>query len=376
MQDETPELNPIRALTRDLKVAAATLSDHEARFLVDAYYQMQEQRKRSNNQILALSKSGEPHVVLQWFSTQAEDLENSLKRALDSYSAASSVGRWSRRQVGIGPVIAAGLLAHIDIKIANTAGKIWRFAGLDASIKWHGSKASKELVERAQQAEDGPWEAIVWLSRALDIKPTTMLKIPPIDVEVAKELMHSVGEEPDPKVLWHSDNILMRASDPGVLYKRAYPGMKIKWDELAKALAKRPWNASLKTLCWKMGESFMKVSNKEDAFYGRIYRERKQQELDKNDRLEFREQAEETLRTKKIGKTTEAYKWLSKGQLPPAQILARSKRYAVKIFISHWHTVAYREHFKKEPPKPWIIEHGGHTDMIEIPEGRAEQSEE
>ena len=38
---------------------------------------------------------------------------------------------------------------------------------------------------------------------------------------------------------------------------------------------RRPWNAELKVLCWKLGDSFVKVSNKEGALYGRIYRERK-----------------------------------------------------------------------------------------------------
>ena len=34
-------LTPILKLSRDLKNAAVTLGDDEARFLVDAYYQMQ-----------------------------------------------------------------------------------------------------------------------------------------------------------------------------------------------------------------------------------------------------------------------------------------------------------------------------------------------
>jgi len=37
---------------------------------------------------------------------------------------------------GIGPVITAGLLAHLDITQAPTAGHFWRFAGLDPTCKW------------------------------------------------------------------------------------------------------------------------------------------------------------------------------------------------------------------------------------------------
>jgi hypothetical protein len=52
---QTEELEPIERLTKDLKEAAITLSDDEARFLVDAYYAMQENRKRTDNQVRALN---------------------------------------------------------------------------------------------------------------------------------------------------------------------------------------------------------------------------------------------------------------------------------------------------------------------------------
>ena len=54
------ELEPLTRLTKDLKVAAITLSDDEARFLVDYYYITQEDRKRSNSQVRALKETEEP----------------------------------------------------------------------------------------------------------------------------------------------------------------------------------------------------------------------------------------------------------------------------------------------------------------------------
>ena len=44
--------------------------------------------------------------------------------------------RWARSIYGIWPVLAAGLLAHIDIEQAPTVGHIWSFAGLDPTKKW------------------------------------------------------------------------------------------------------------------------------------------------------------------------------------------------------------------------------------------------
>lgn len=260
----------IRKLTKDEKQAAVTLGKDEARFLVDAYYQLQDNRIRSDGQVRSMSKDGEPHATLQWLANMNRTLEESIKSALDAYSNASPVGRWMRSQKGIGPVIAAGFLAHLDITKAETAGAFWSFAGLDPRKTW----------EKGQ---------------------------------------------------------------------------------------KRPWNANLKVLCWKLGESFVKVSGYEDAFYGKLYKERKALEIERNERGEFADQAAAKLEKFKIGKTTDAYKAYSQGKLPPAHIHARATRYAVKIFLSNLHHIMYVEHHGKEPPLPYAIGILNHAHMIKPP---------
>lgn len=239
----------VTRLDRDLRDAAYTLSDEEARFLVDAYYIIQEDRKRSGNQARSMEK--EPHALLAWFFDQNKIMETQVKAALDRYSSSKPIGQWMKSQFGIGPVIAAGLLAHIDIEKAPTAGHIWAFAGLDPNRKW----------EKGQ---------------------------------------------------------------------------------------KRPHNASLKTLCWKIGQSFMKFSNDEECFYGHHYRRAKEAYVFKNDTGGFTERAAELL--PKYRKTTEAYGHLSAGKLPPAHIDAMARRKAVKLFLSHMHEVWYQLHYNKPPP--------------------------
>lgn len=134
------QLESIKRLARDVKSAAVTLSHQEARFLVDTYYGMQDERIRADGQVRAMEKSEEPHSVLSWLSDQSTTLENQIKRALDAYSASHPLGEWARSIYGIGPVIAAGLLAHIDIAKAPTAGHIWNFAGLNPDVKWEKGK--------------------------------------------------------------------------------------------------------------------------------------------------------------------------------------------------------------------------------------------
>ena len=256
----------VERLTRDLRNSAILMSNQEARFLVDCYYMLQDNRLRTSAQVRALNEGAEPHLLMGWIEEQSRILENQIKSTLDKFSMANPVGEWSRSICGIGPVIAAGLLAHIDITKAPTVGHIWSFAGLEPNAKWEKGK-------------------------------------------------------------------------------------------------KRPWNASLKCLCWKIGESFVKVQNNENDIYGQLFVERKAKEIAKNEAGDFEEQA--AIGAKRVGKSTEAYKHYSKGRLPPGHIHARAKRWAVKLFLAHWHEVAYREEYGTAPPNPYPIAHLGHTHKIE-----------
>jgi hypothetical protein len=291
------ELEPIKRMTRDISNAGKALTADEARYLVDYYYICQEDRKRANNQTRALGESEEPNLVVGWLADQAATLEGQVKRALDKYTDTHLVGSWLKSVHGIGPVIAAGLLAHIDITKAPTVGHIWRYAGLDPTQRW----------ERGQ---------------------------------------------------------------------------------------KRPWNASLKVLCWKAGQSFMKFSNQDECYYGKVYRERKAYEVARNERGDNAAAAAAAL--ERVGKDTDAYAWLSGSfvpeqvralreadninqqtmakirgaagsgtpMLPPAQIDARARRYAVKLFLSHLHEVWYERHFGERPPLPYPIAILGHAHKI------------
>jgi hypothetical protein len=263
-------LEPVQRLSRDIRAAALTLGDAEARFLVDAYYLMQDDRKRAFAQERALEATlpkAEPNAVITWLAAQSSTLENQIKSALDTYTNAHPMGSFMRAVIGIGPVISAGLLAHIDIEKCPTVGHIWQFAGIAAD----GQK---------------PWEK---------------------------------G-------------------------------------------AKRPFNAQLKTLCWKLGQSFMKLSNHPECAYGKHYREQKAKYIAKNEAEGYRERALE--RAPKVGKTTEAYKHYSVGKLPPGHIDAMARRWAVKLFLAHLHAEWHQQHFGKPAPLPYPIAILGHAHKI------------
>jgi hypothetical protein len=284
--NEEPFLSPIQRLTRDLANASVTISDAEARFLVDAFYVMQDARIRADGQIRSIVKNPvetgeidaegepvkavEPHDVLAWLSKQNDVLESQVKRALTKYVDAHVMGDWLMGHFGVGPVISAGLIAHIDIERSPTAGHIWRFAGLDPTVAW-------------------------------------------------------------------------------------------------KAKTKRPWNAQLKTLCYKLGESFVKFHKDERCFYGHIWRKQKDLYIERNERGDYAERSAQILAARNYRKDTEAYKHYIIGKFPPGHIHAMARRYAVKLFISHLHGEMYRRILKTEPPLPYPVAHLGHAHIIRPP---------
>lgn len=266
------ELKALNKLKRDIKNAGTTLSKEEARYLVDLYYQMQEYRKASDNQVRQLQKEDnkEPHETLAFFANNFRTLERNIKSVLQVYAESKPIGQWMLSICGIGPVISAGLMANIDITKVQTAGQIQAFAGLDPTREWHK------------------------------------------------------GE-------------------------------------------KRPYNARLKTLCWKIGQCFIKVQNNEEDVYGKIFAIRKAYEIERNEKGELADQAKAKLERFNIKKTTDAYKWYSQGKLPPAHINQRASRYAVKIFLSHLFSVWYEMEHKEKPPKPYAIAILNHAHEIPIP---------
>lgn len=305
-------------LTRDLRASAKLMGRDEARYLVDFYYNVQNYRIRASNQERALTESGEPHALIAWSFGIFERFEKDVQGALHVYARNSPLGRWALTIHGIGPVIAAGLMAHIDIEKAETAGAIWRFAGLDPNLKWLGKAGAQDAVDEA----------------------------------LGSERFTAASAE---KVARHVDRDLGKLAKMGL-----EDGEEWTRKRLIAALARRPWNADLKRLCWIIGGSFVRLRHLEGDIYGKVYEERKALEVYRNERGKFAELAARTLETKKF-KDKEVRAVYEAGRLPDGRIDLRARRYAVKLFLSHYHHVAYEIHHKRLPPKPYVLEHGGHT---------------
>ncbi len=343
---------PLKRLGKDLKLAAATLSAHEARYLVDLYYQMQRNRVRSNNQVTIMAKGGEPHAVVSFFRDQSETVENQIKSALQGYAQASPLGEWALGIYGLGPVITAGLLAHIDFAKARHAGSVIRFAGLDPTLSWTSKEAANDLVKQRVKGNAPTQMDILVIENHLNLKHGVMEDRLKFLRRAALEKIKNGGDDDE-----------MTEEELAALTSKATTFTKAS---LASCISLRPWNARLKTLCWKLGESFVKVSGKEGSFYGRFYAERYAEYTARNERKEYAAVARETIA--KYSKATQAYKALSQDMLPKAQIFMRAKRITVKMFLSHLYEQWQRKVANIRPERPWIIAHGGHSDYVAPPE--------
>jgi hypothetical protein len=350
-------------MMKALRSGGGGITENEARYLVDLYYKIQKTRIGVNNQVKGLErdakKSGndpEPHEWLDWVLGQFEQMENEVKKILGYYTMTHDMAWFFDQTHGIGPVLSAALLAHIDIRKAPTVGHIYRFAGIEPTQVWCSREDAKRIWNEADGADFE--EKLVNVSAVIGRNP--------------ERLIHMARFKPDGEE------------------------QPLTNEACIKAISRKPFNGQLKTALYKLGDSFMKFSNNENSFYGKIYRRRKQYEWARNLKGDMAGQAADYLSKKNYGKSTEAYSWLSgkcspkkaqqllnKGEpptvalckddngvpmLPPGQIDARARRYAVKIFLSHLQECWWRQEMKEEPPKPFAISMLNHAHYIAPPQ--------
>jgi hypothetical protein len=242
------------------------LKKPEIRCLVANYYMAQELRLRANNQMRSMGDKEDPAELIQFYGKAQGDIEKAVLKNLEEYATADPAGRWILSLYGMGPVIAAGFIAHLDVEESNTAGGFWRYAGLDPTAKW----------EKGQ---------------------------------------------------------------------------------------KRPYNADVKQICFHAGTRFVYDCNKAEAtLYSRLYKSRKELVVARNNDGFYAERCKSF-----FTHSADVKKKLAKGMLPDFNLHAQARNYAVKIFMSHLHTIMYLVHYNRPPPAPFTLAILGHADLIAVP---------
>lgn len=381
---------PLVKLGKDVKKASAALTQKQARWLVDTYYQRQLDRVRSASQLKQQKGANEPNELIAWIFKSSELFEAAIKASLGTFAENYAVGRWLQAQYGIGPVLSAACLAHFDIRKARTVGHFWRFSGLDPTLFWLGRKKGQNLVAKWMEEDDEEItpEAVEAISKASGKKPDDIRRVFAEGFSINGRPPKSVGA----------------------------PALR-SW------LALCPYNQDLKSIIiFRMGETFIKFQNRDQCFYGKLYAEKHKSLWKENLEGKFSAQAKQDLAALK-NKHSETYAWKNGAykvsevrelcetvwsmgigintvtrevkdpdsevvktipgldqlkrakqggtpMLPPGQIHNRARRWTVQLFISHLHEVMYRDYFGGDPPAPFVFtkpELGDHRHKIEVP---------
>jgi len=317
ISDFVPDFT-LTKLHPELAEAATSFDQRTMRSVVDSFYQFQDYRIRCENRLRAaaegLDSSSPGLAALEYMVQMAKYQEEQVKGLIKVWANNHPVAIWLQTIHGIGPILAAGFVAHINMDRVECTGDVWKFAGVIPGMEWVKGKP-------------------------------------------------------------------------------------------------RPWNAKLKMLLYKIGESFVKLTNKEDAYYARLYKERKVLETERNDSGKYADQAvgyakearENILKRKGNPDDYDFLKWLDgcfpagssaiyqsleasvpvrkkwmdendlgkgNGQrmLPPSQIHGRARRFAVKIFVDHALEYWWNLERPQLPyPMPYAIAHLGHAHLLRCP---------
>lgn len=273
----------LKGIAGDMEITSKIVREHpitdgEIRDLVKLFYQLQHERIAVGNEAYAEiknaymeGKEANPLLLLR-IQNNLEKMENDIEKFLKYYASKNPVGIWMMSHKGIGGVYAAGLLAYIDIDRCQTAGSIWRYAGITGNPEFDRKQRGKRIS----------------------------------------------------------------------------------------------YNPDLKVLCWKIGDNFVKVHNKDDAVYGKLYEKQLAFYKQKNEAGGFAERAASILKEKNITDKKQLAA-LNAGKLTDGHLNSMAKRYAVKIFLSHLFDVWFEYRHGLKPPAPFVQEHLGHVHIIAPP---------
>ena len=202
---------------RAVKEGRLKIGHEDIKFLVNAYWDCQQQRKRYQNRDRTVGNQD----FVDWMLKQSARLEAQLLAALKVWTKVDTVSVWATSNTGVGPVTAAVLRGYVDFQsvLANgrrleTASQVWAFCGLRP-----GQKKQKGVKQ--------PWCATL------------------------KRAMHNLGE-----VFKRNHN---RSS---CFYGKVYEQRKAS--EVAKNLSKDFESQALSIAAeWKKGKKTTSVSYKE-----------------------------------------------------------------------------------------------------------------
>jgi hypothetical protein len=142
----------------------------------------------------------------------------------------------------------------------------------------------------------------------------------------------------------------------------AYAGIipDLKWNKGEK----RPYNANLKQVAYKISDSMVKFKSNPKCFYGHLYENKKAYYTAQNESGAYATRAAEKLQKNPNGKEKSYHE---KGMLSIGHIDLMARRWTAKMFLCHYWEVSYWITFEIRPPAAYAIGILHHVDYIPPP---------
>lgn len=407
----------------------ASQSKESLKCLVSFYYQYQGQRIANDDRIRKISKgmnkngNEDSMLALKYLADSNREMEKQLKAMLGAYSVTTKVGKWLNDIVGIGPCISAGLLAYFNIsENMRSCQSFYNYAGLnDNNIPWLSKDDVKKVMNKADEiisarveerkAAYETFQNPKWKSYMKKLATTNMdqayaslihgysedtIKDSIIgiigDSDMAREFVDALVRDCEkyqygPRTWYNTIVYEFNAKEPSpeymvtiaILTNRTYKNIfngavdrtkngngRRTYDRLARFLNMPPYLKELKVLCFKIEDSFAKQISR-GSLYGKLYKQRKEYELKKNDNGDY---ADIALRLAERTSKKDLKKfYLEEKKLTNKHIDRRARRWACKIFISHLFDAMYIDAYGRTPDLPTVFNSGNHLDFIapEVP---------
>lgn len=118
----------------DAKLAAKHLKSQEVQYLFRMYDYFLNERVAIQSRIRTLPEV--PNKALTFMLEEVKAREDNIRAILDEFTSSHPVGQQIKKIKGIGPVISAGLIAHIDMDIAQHVAQILAYGGYTEKAVW------------------------------------------------------------------------------------------------------------------------------------------------------------------------------------------------------------------------------------------------
>ena len=289
--------------TDPIRAAAVDMSKREVRFLIETHQKWLALYQSTRSRASFLHEQSQNNENIKFLSKSVLGMRNDITGFLGLWVENHPAAKYFRDNVnGVGPFIAAGLAAYIDIdKCKNHYSSVWFYAGLTPNSRPPLQKEADELIQMA------------------------------LDKFVEKH-----GDKAHKDHVRFIANALNRSYEKMLKYCSRKSG-PLNWRSIYGAIVHPQYCVALKLLCNSLGNDIIKHK----SLYQDLYRYRHNYETKNNNDFAYKKLADTQFKRFNFDPKKVAYKAYAQGKLPQGHVNARARRWAVKVLLAHYYQIEY-----------------------------------